>query len=363
MRQQAADDLKQIYADLREELRGLGWDGKHVSAEVAALKGAIGEMRLDEKAKEKREEKGERVDDYVSLLTRARAREGNGYAAGRRSDGGLSILTKHEDIRTAPVTAEESPRKAAEAVSERTAFTDATVAPVLVEADKAEAVAGVLGQPDAIPALTVQHDGVNVGGPERAGVTAGETATISPEEAEEEFPSAEREDRAAANAGGDHVTSIAKREVDFDRNPNNGDGDASVALPTNGVFLEDVPPMPMKRPAFAHCFPELSNAAYERLGTDIAFKGIHDPIIRMGDVIVDGWARFTIARELGINYPVQEYTGNDVILDVIEWQRASRNFTQAQEKKIAADLAKAMPDRADEIMAAFGLAEALEAAE
>lgn len=100
MRQQAADDLKQIYADLREELRGLGWDGKHVSAEVAALKGAIGEMRLDEKAKEKREEKGERVDDYVSLLTRARAREGNGYAAARRSDGGLSILTKHEDIRT-----------------------------------------------------------------------------------------------------------------------------------------------------------------------------------------------------------------------------------------------------------------------
>ena len=106
MRQQAADDLKQIYADLREELRGLGWDGKHVSAEVAALKGAIGEMRLDEKAKEKREEKGERVDDYGSLLTRARAREGNTHAASRRSDAGLNIVTKHTEITASPETAE-----------------------------------------------------------------------------------------------------------------------------------------------------------------------------------------------------------------------------------------------------------------
>lgn len=79
-----------------------------------------------------------------------------------------------------------TPRKAAEAVVERPASTGATVASGLVEADKAEAVAGGLGQPELIPALTAQHGGVNVGGPERAGVTGGESAaTISPEEAEE----------------------------------------------------------------------------------------------------------------------------------------------------------------------------------
>lgn len=80
MRQQAADDLKQIYADLREELRGMGWVGSVVSAEVAALKGAIAEIRLDDEKKAKREEKGERVGDYVSLLSRARAREGLSYS-------------------------------------------------------------------------------------------------------------------------------------------------------------------------------------------------------------------------------------------------------------------------------------------
>ncbi|NTB01608.1 hypothetical protein [Agrobacterium tumefaciens] len=71
---------------------------------------------------------------------------------------------------------QESPRKAAEAVAERPASTGATVASGLVEADKAEAVAGGLGQPELIPALTAQHGGVNVGGPEKAGVTGGESA-------------------------------------------------------------------------------------------------------------------------------------------------------------------------------------------
>lgn len=69
-----------------------------------------------------------------------------------------------------------SPRNAAEAVSERTANQGATVASDLVDADTAEAEAGGSGQPELIPALTGQFPGANVSGPERAGVTAGETA-------------------------------------------------------------------------------------------------------------------------------------------------------------------------------------------
>lgn len=80
MRQQATDDLKQIYADLREDLKGLGWAGSAISVEVAALKGAIVEMRLDDEKKSKRDEKSERIDGYVLRLSRARAREGRSYA-------------------------------------------------------------------------------------------------------------------------------------------------------------------------------------------------------------------------------------------------------------------------------------------
>lgn len=86
MRAQAVDDLKTIYGDLREELKALGWLGQNISKEVAAFKAAISEMRLDEEQKAKREEKGDRIDDYVALLSRSRAgarartREGNAYA-------------------------------------------------------------------------------------------------------------------------------------------------------------------------------------------------------------------------------------------------------------------------------------------
>lgn len=78
----------------------------------------------------------------------------------------------------------QSPHIAAEAVSERTATQslvfmpcDAVVErPALVGSQMGMAVAGGSGQPEMNPALTGQFPGANVSGPERAGVTAGETA-------------------------------------------------------------------------------------------------------------------------------------------------------------------------------------------
>ncbi len=155
-----ADDLKELFA----EQKAFGHNTK-------AMRAAF---RLKVKMDEARPEDAEHealVDTYLAALnapsipardTRMRAREN---------------IEEFDPITGEFIT--ESPRKAAEAVSERTAFTSATIAPVLVEADKAEAVAGVLGQPETIPALTVQHDGVNVDGPERAGVTGGESAATN----------------------------------------------------------------------------------------------------------------------------------------------------------------------------------------
>lgn len=153
--------------------------------------------------------------------------------------------------------------------------------------------------------------------------------------------------------GGDHEEVADSRAA-------KGEGDASAALPAAGVVMEYVPQSGVKRLPFASCFPDHSKAEYERLEKDIAANRVQTPIIRQGNVIIDGFARYTIARKYGFAYPVQEYTGNDLLLDLIEWQRAARNFTPAQEKKIAAELAKESPHRADDIMAAFGLAEALE---
>lgn len=87
VRQAGADALKSAYADLRSDLKQLGWAGASISAEVAAFKGGIAEMALAEADKTKRDEKGERVDFYVSLLTRARAR------GQRRSDDQFDPIT------------------------------------------------------------------------------------------------------------------------------------------------------------------------------------------------------------------------------------------------------------------------------
>jgi uncharacterized protein (UPF0335 family) len=158
--------------------------------------------------------------------------------------------------------------------------------------------------------------------------------------------------------GGDHeVTGIAERDRDIPTS-NTGEG-ADSALPA----LEYTPKMGVKRWHLAHFFPSLSKAEADLLEKDIAANGVHTPIIRQGDVILDGWERYNHSRKYGRAYPVIEYSGNDALLDVIELQRAARNFTPAQERKIAADLAKAVPDRAEAIMAAFGLAEVLEAAQ
>jgi hypothetical protein len=116
----------------------------------------------------------------------------------------------------------------------------------------------------------------------------------------------------------------------------------------------------MKTLAYAHCFPELSKTAYQCLAGDIALNGVLEPIIRHGDVIIDGWSRYNAARSLGIEYPVIRYSGNDVLIDVIGWQRSSRDWTPAQERKIATTLAKELPDRADDIWAAFHQAETSE---
>ncbi len=123
---------------------------------------------------------------------------------------------------------------------------------------------------------------------------------------------------------------------------------------------EATPPRPMKSLPYASCFPELTKSEYGRLEFSIIGIGVSKPIIRMGDVIVDGWNRYNISRSLGIRYPVEEYSGNDVLLDVIAWQREARQFTPTQERQIASRLAKEIPHRAADIMAAFSLTEAAE---
>jgi len=122
------------------------------------------------------------------------------------------------------------------------------------------------------------------------------------------------------------------------------------------LYHEKTPFHPVKRPSYAACFPELTGKDFEDLKADINRNGVIEPILRSFDTILDGFARYEIARSMGIEYPVLEYTGVDPLLDVIKLQRSSRDWTPAQEAIIARALAAELPGRAAEIWAAFHLA-------
>ncbi len=202
-----SDDLKELFS----EAKHAGYDGK-------ALRAAFNRKVKQDAATPEDAHFDAVVDVYLDALNgaaaefTAMARDVRMHArenieefdpeTGELKDDGDRFGTVKHMREQIELARNQSPRNAAEAVSERTAVTDATIVSVLVEADKAEAVAGVSGQPETIPALTVQHDGVNVGGPERAGVTAGETATQFHAKASDDACEAGRKalDRAKASA-------------------------------------------------------------------------------------------------------------------------------------------------------------------
>lgn len=398
-----ADDIKDVYG----EAKGTGFDTK-ILREV---------IKIRKQDKDERAEREALLDTYMMALgmiaqpdffddePEQREPVAQKSAALRRSDNGLNILTKHEDIRTAPETAEEAePEAAAEvagndlrepAAAEQGQIIregdapretdrlggDASCLDTEFQMDRATEGSFETGSEaaekgrEAIPASPEGVDLSHAGAGESPATLceycngSGDVHRIDGEwlgrchcEAGK-YPSDDGADHAAAaNAGGDDVESSAPRAGNETQTSNTGEGTAC-ALPTTEITLEYVPASGVKRLPFAHCFPELSKADYERLERDIAANRVQTPIVRRDDVIIDGWARYMISRQYGMSYPVQEYTGCDILLDVIEWQRAARNFTPAQEKKIAAELAKEIPHRAGDIMAAFGLVEALEAAE
>ncbi|WP_017993906.1 GapR family DNA-binding domain-containing protein [Rhizobium leguminosarum] len=189
---------------------------------------------------------------------------------------------------------------------------------------------------------------------DREGRHEGEAASVDLPTNSEIDPTEDREEdhsldgNAGANTGGRHVAAKANRAA-------TAGALVQVAPATNGIVFETCPPKPMKSLSYAHCFPELSKTEYQCLAGDIALNGVLEPIVRMGDVIVDGWNRYNAARSLGIEYPVTSYGGDDVLLDVIRWQRSSRDWTPQQERKIAAALAKVVPHRSEDIAAAFHL--------
>jgi hypothetical protein len=301
--QQIADmntGKKDCFDAYRAQLVASGMDKENIKTEIEAVKAAIKRRRAAKKDPMAVEEKDALIDEiFEEIMMSPRApratreiiekfsTDGTKYDAtsgeiledinprlakqvvdGMQTEAGRAALMTAVDIMIEREEAEEqnleSPRKAAEAVPERAATQGATIASDLVEAVKAEAVAGGSGQPEVIPALTRQFPGVDVDGAESAGVTVGgdESGTVSnyrsdgglnivhkhteiasASHGEAEAPSVERVSpaetntgSAAANTGGNDVDSSAVRAGQSDHTSNSGEEPRQSILPVKHRF-------------------------------------------------------------------------------------------------------------------------------
>ena len=123
------------------------------------------------------------------------------------------------------------------------------------------------------------------------------------------------------------------------------------------VTYETTPPIAMRWHEFSAPFLNSDTAAHRDMLESVRQIGVQDPIIRSGDMILDGRRRYLAARELGVPYPVTEYQGTDPLADVIRWNLDSRSVSQAERKAIAKKF-KAIPSaahRMDEIAELLGI--------
>jgi len=104
--------------------------------------------------------------------------------------------------------------------------------------------------------------------------------------------------------------------------------------------MERVPAVGVKFHEYAELFPWLEGAAFEELKADIAKNGVLEPIVFIGDTILDGRNRYMAARDLGIEYPRVEYEGSKPLDFVIAKNLARRHLSESQRAMVGTRIAR-----------------------
>jgi N6-adenosine-specific RNA methylase IME4 len=103
---------------------------------------------------------------------------------------------------------------------------------------------------------------------------------------------------------------------------------------------EIAPPVGVKWHPYCEIFPWIEGPAYRELVEDIRKNGVLEPIVFIGEQILDGRNRYMAAREIGIEYPRVEYEGDDPLSFVISKNLARRHLNDRQRADAAAKIAK-----------------------
>ncbi|MHA6731774.1 hypothetical protein [Devosia sp. A369] len=297
---------RETFADYREQLAGEGRDKDMVKDEIAAFKAAMKRRRAVAK------EGSEAVEDQVALvdvifdeITAARA----------------TRATREENIDEFPADEDDSA-----SVNKRIAALKANPALAIVDVANLKK-----SEPQPAP-----QAGSDLTSPPSS---QGQVATNQPETA-----------TIQAASGSADVPKVA---TDKPAEPSGSAAPAALYAEPGIVVWEDHPPEGVERHEYS--------MAFGTLGQDIAVieddlvGAKAEPIVKMGKVILDGWARYMKARALGIEYPVIQYGGDDPMGDCIRWNLAGRILNDDQKRVIAQRMVKLYPQRKGPIFAEFGL--------
>lgn len=104
--------------------------------------------------------------------------------------------------------------------------------------------------------------------------------------------------------------------------------------------FEKTPDHPIRFHPAAEIFPWIDGTEYREFVEDIRANGVLDPIVFIGDEILDGRNRYMAARELGIEYPRIQYEGDDPVGYVIAHNLRRRHLSSSQKSMAAARIAK-----------------------
>jgi hypothetical protein len=82
--------------------------------------------------------------------------------------------------------------------------------------------------------------------------------------------------------------------------------------------------------------PELSESEYQELRDDIKARGLREPILIKSGYIIDGRHRLKACRELGIEPTFKEYTGSDILAEILSRNLLRRHLTADQRAMLVA---------------------------
>lgn len=359
MKTAANDALKDTWADHRETLKSLGLSGKEISAEVAQFKAAIAENRLTATEADKRDQKAEGKDEYLAILTspRARARKGQSNTTQNTSNSGP------DDEENEPESTTPQKRIAALRADPAMAIVEAANLKPEIKPQPTKAAGSDLtslspheGQVATHPVANVEED------------ANGAIAAASEDPASREVDDADRQQLSSSGLSGEgeggltilstHSAASATVDAQEDAAGVRSSAPAAPKYAEPGVVVwEHTPPEPVRRHPYSAAFGDLGQDLVV-IDDDIA-GAKSEPIVRIGNEILDGWARYNVARGMiggsgmSTEYPVVQYAGTDPLIDCIKWNVAGRVLSPKDKQTIVSRLSAIEPKRKAEIIKAM----------